>query len=111
MGFNTVAFILNDMMSSMERSPKTALWVLTHPPMSEHDAHHYHNLGNEIARENGEQILGQALEVLPTFHSSQHMFYIAGGNTIKNLEVLRFSKDRKTGKKVVTLVLPDWMQK
>ena len=110
MGFNTVAFLLNDMMSDLTRSPKTALWMLTHPPMGEHDRQHLHNLSNTIARENGEPILGQALEVLPTFHASGHMFYIAGGNTIKDLSVLRYSKDRKTGKKVVTLVLPDWMQ-
>ena len=33
MGFNTVAFLLNDFMGRIQESPKGVAFLLSHPPM------------------------------------------------------------------------------
>lgn len=110
MGFNTVVFLLNDMMLDLERSPKAAIWGLTHPPMSdtERELSLWRQQVNFIARENGEPGFShQALEVLPSFHASYVSYFRAGENCIAELKILRTGKT-KEGKKTITLELPDW---
>lgn len=118
MGFNTVAFLLNDFMDYLERSPKTVVWALTHPPYND-DPNTYVNWQNdlnEIAEHYEEPKLHlQALKVLGTFHADHTQYFRAGGNSIQKLKVLRHrtETDKKTGKKrnTITLELPDWWEK
>jgi hypothetical protein len=49
----------------------------------------------------------QALEVLPSFHASQYKFFMAGGNTITELEVAQFSTARAK-ERTIKLHLPSW---
>jgi len=101
MGYNTLAFILNDFTDDLKRAPLTVTWMLTNPT------------GLEtvdtvaMARHLGELPLNtQALRVLPPFHSSTMNFFVAGGNSIEQLKVARFGKS--DGRKTITLFLPDW---
>ena len=111
MGFNTVAFLLNDFMYTLEKSPHTVTDMLVHPPMSEGDRQWLAEMATETARTKGEPTVDpQALLVLPTFHADHTQYYMAGGNCINNLQVLRFGKT-KDGKKTVTLELPEWAQR
>jgi hypothetical protein len=112
MGYNTVAFLLNDFMHELSKSPKSATFLLTHPPMSEDDKRrmqqtYYHR----IPEENGEpSVHTQALEILPTFHADEQKFFLAGGNCIVDLkQPVKFGMT-KDGKKTVTLELPDWFE-
>lgn len=112
MGYNTVAFVLNDLMSDIERSPKTAAWLLSHPPMGSSDPEqrafkYYHS---QLPKDFGEPTLhSQALEVLPTFHADEQHFFVAGGNCIQQLQPVAYGVT-KEGKKTVTLELPDWFE-
>lgn len=109
MGCNTVVFLLNDLMGSLEKSPKTVLFALTHPPNG--DARGWREQVNLAADMAGEPRLHpQALEVLPTFHADYTQFLAAGGNCIVPLAPLRYGKTRD-GKRTVTLQLPDWWQR
>ena len=104
MGMNTLAFILNDHIREIERSPRTAAWMLVHPPLP----HHPPTLLQSVATQYGEPFLHtQALEVLPCFHSSQFKFFVAGGNCITELEVVQFSTARAK-EHTVKLHLPSW---
>jgi hypothetical protein len=106
-GFNTVAFLLNDYMHTLEKSPKTVTWLLSHPVMSKEDKAY---LGRHDLRIDDEPVVhGQALEVLPTFHADEQKFFVAGGNCISDLKCVRFGVS-KEGKKTVTLELPDWFE-
>lgn len=108
MGYNTVAFILNDMSNDITKSPRSAAWPLAHPPMSDSDEARFHNYRRSIAADFDEPVLpSQSLCVLPTFHASERRFFFAGGNCMEMLQVQKFGKT-KDGKKTVTLVLPDW---
>lgn len=111
MGYNTVAFVLNDFSSDIIRSPNTIAFKLANPPFSKDDETRRDliNTVKNIAQEFKEPVPhSQALCVMPTFHSSEKNFYVAGGNHIEHLEVKSFGKDQKTGRKTVTLLLPDW---
>lgn len=111
MGFNTVAFLLNDFMHSLEKSPHTVTNMLVHPPMGEHDRKYHEAMAAHTANTKGEPgVDPQALLVLPTFHADQTQYFMAGGNCINSLKFVRFSKT-KDGKKTVTLELPEWAQK
>lgn len=108
MGFNTVAFLLNDFMHCIEKSPLTVSWALSHPPYSKQSINSWRDQVDRYADECGEPSLhSQALEVLPTFHADGHKWLFAGGNTIAELKFVRFGKD-KDGGRTVTLKLPDW---
>jgi len=108
MGFNTVAFVLNDYMHYLEESPKTVAWLLAHPPMSEREGPHLHNLLRSLADEFNEPVLHfQALEILPTWHADGFKFLVAGHNTIAELKWIREGETRD-GKRTVTLELPEW---
>lgn len=110
MGFNTVAFLLNDFMHTLKDSPKSVLFKLAHPPMSEDDKGSLNKQVDSVARESGERPPhSQALEVLPTFHADEQRFFVAGGNCIKELKCVRLGTT-KDGKKTVTLELPDWFE-
>lgn len=109
MGFNTVAFLLNDLSSELERCPKQVIASLKNPPMGKDDKSRYRKWMRSIAKENNEPLLpDQALEVLPTFHADNIQYLLAGGNCIETLDVLRYGKDKKTGRKTVTLIVPEW---
>lgn len=118
MGFNTVAFLLNDMMYDLERSPKAVVWGLTHPPMSNNQREQdiWFQSVQQVALENGEPGFSrQALEVLGTFHADYTSFFRAGGNCIDELKLVRYGTitDKKTGQKKDTVVLemPEWWSK
>ena len=113
MGYNTVAFLLNDLMHETARSPKALTWALTHPPNgpSTLERNSWRQQVSLVADEAGEPRLHpQALEVLPTFHADWTQFFVAGGNLIEALETVRYGKT-KDGRPTVTLVLPKWWRK
>lgn len=114
MGYNTVAFLLNDLMHTLEKSPKTVAWAISHPPHSERELTegHWRKQVDSVSRDAGEPLLHhQALELLPTFHADWKKFLFAGRNCIHELKFIKFSKDRKTGKKTIVLEMPDWMDR
>lgn len=110
MGFNTAAFLLNDLMYDLEKSPHAVTYGLTHPPLSNDpvDQDLWWESVRITARNHNEPVPPrQALEVQGTFHADFTQFYRAGQNCMVNLKVLRYGKN-KQGKKTVTLELPDW---
>jgi len=110
-GFNTVAFLLNDYSHELEKSPKSVIWALGHPPLSgvEDDLNMKRREVATFAWAINEPIPHpQMIEVLPTFHADFTQYYKAGGNCIDKLEVVKFHKIK--GKKCVVLQLPDYMQ-
>ena len=107
MGYNTVAFLLNDFMHHLAKSPHTLAFALTHPP-HDNDLESWRRQLMYVARDHNEPMLDrQALEVLPTFHADEKRWLLAGGNLLTQLKFLRFSRT-KYGKKTVTLELPYW---
>ncbi len=109
MGYNTVAFLLNDLMGSLEHSPKAVLFALTHPPMGSDklSAESWRKQVDAVAVEAGEPRLhSQALEVLPTFHADWTQYLKVGGNCVQPMtEIVRYGKT-KDGRRTITLVLP-----
>lgn len=111
MGFNTVAFILNDFSHELPESPEYVAFKLAHPPMCKEDAVHVEHQAMSVAREAGEKIPHhQALDVLPTFHADMRKFFTAGGNCISELKFVKTTVNRKTGKRCVVLELPEYLQ-
>lgn len=106
MGFNTVAFLLNDMMSDIERAPRTLAHALSHPSMHSGDADLVRNTLYNVARANGEHWNHQALTVLPTWHADGFKFFVAGRNTIAELKWLRGGRTK--GSTTATVELPSW---
>lgn len=103
--------MLNDLSHELEKSPKAATFMLTHPPMSEDDKKHIRPQVDHVADKNGEpRIHSQALEIVPTFHADFGKFLYAGGNCIAELKFMRFGKT-KDGTKTVTLELPSWWRR
>jgi hypothetical protein len=110
MGFNTVAFILNDFAHELADNPHATAFMVGHPYLGSREEHVRKQV-ESVAAEHGEKVPhSQALEMLPSFHASYRKFFTAGGNCITELKVLRTQKDRKTGKRVVVLELPDYLQ-
>ncbi len=111
MGYNTVAFLLNDNMHRLQDSPRTVTWALTHPPLSnqEFDQKRWREQVSAVADDYKEPRLHtQALEVLGTFHADFHQWIFAGGNYITTLRFVGYGKT-KDGKLTVTLEVPaDW---
>lgn len=110
MGYNTVAFLLNDFMHETIKSPHAVADGVCYPPHSlrEDEQRAWRRHVDLTADEYKEPRLHlQALEVLPTFHADLHQWLVAGGNSITTLKLLKFGKT-KEGKKTVTLELPDW---
>jgi len=106
MGFNKVAFLLNDFSHEIIEKPNQVIGKLTE---------HYSTLTPKQemavnlhrAVEAGEELLhSQALQVFPSFHANNTKFYMAGGNCCNELEIKNYSKSK--GRKTVTLILPDW---
>jgi hypothetical protein len=111
MGFNTIAFLLNDHMHQLARSPNTVTWALTHPPHSKDELEQksWRAQVQSVAREHNEPMLDRrALELLPTFHADCHKFFFAGGNNIVELETMKFGWADGQTRKTVTLELPEW---
>lgn len=107
MGWNTVAFLLNDHSHELEESPKTVAWALAHPPVMCDPEYITHQV-RLVAQTNKERMISQqTIHILPSFHADNRIFFMAGGNTIVDCEVLKYGKT-KEGKKTVTLVLPEW---
>lgn len=110
MGFNTVAFLLNDFMHYIKDSPKTVAWMLAHPPTSKRDTAdgYWWQQVRSVAEDSGEPVPHeQMLEIMPTFHADHTAFIRAGGNCITELQIVRYGKT-KEGKRTVTLELPAW---
>jgi hypothetical protein len=103
MGYNTVAFLLNDFMGTLKDSPNTIVKILSHPRMSKQDRI------VDWTVEGERPVHSQALEVLPTFHADEQKFFVAGGNCITELTAIKLGVS-KEGKKTVTLELPDWFE-
>ena len=113
MGFNTVAFLLNDFMHELQKSPKTIAWMLSHPPHgeSERDRNSVLTQMRSVAEEYGEPMPHfQALEIWPTWHADGFKFFVAGHNSLAELKWVRRGKT-KDGRKTVTLEMPDWWEK
>ena len=111
MGLNSVAFLLNDFFSDIERSPKTVAYLLTHPPQTESEKERL-KWGEEIdgyADSIGEKRLHpQAVEMLCTFHADGTKFYMAGGNCIHEFGSEDVKYYRHKGENFVKLKLPEW---
>lgn len=113
MGMNTVVLLLNDMMDSLGKSPKTVVFHLTNPPMdgrrilaSDYDP--------DFARTpmfNEPCLHTQALQILPTYHASDNHFLRAGGNQLARVDVAEYGVDPKTGRKYAKVWLEDWMSR
>lgn len=113
MGYNSVFFVLNDQMDQIRKCPNQAIAILTNPKMGNSDSENNYRrwMIREVAAENNEPIISeQALEALPTFHASGTQYIRAGGNCIYIMEVLKYGTDKKSGKKTITLILPDWAE-
>lgn len=83
MGFNSVAFLLNDMMNEIQRSPKAITYGLAHPPMSDRKEHidRWHDMVRSVAREEGEPVPNrQCIEMLGTWHADGTKVVAFGGN-------------------------------
>lgn len=101
-GFNTVVFMLNDFTSDLTQNPRTTVRLLT-AQRTEQPQHL-----SVFSQMHNERVPNQqALQVVSCFHSSTMEFFVAGGNQMSRLEVVRFGKN-KDGRKTVTLVLPEW---
>ena len=113
MGYNTIAFLLNDCMHEIRNSPHAVTHILTHPP------HHVEGNGddkereillrhaNEIAAEHGEPPLTRGgLHMLRTFHADEWQWLVAGWNSVENMKFMRFGTT-KDGRLTVTLELPE----
>ena len=106
MGFNTVAFILNDFVHELADNPHTTAYMVGNPYNGSEEPYMQKQAAS-VAVANGERVPhSQALRVLPSFHASGRKFFMAGGNCIVECEVIRYRK--RNGKKTVTLELPDW---
>ncbi len=108
MGFNTIAFLLNDMMGQVERSPHAAIYAITHPMMDRGDDGGWwrHAVSLEADR-HGERMFGsQALQVLPTWHANEFKIFLAGGNQIAELEWVQGG--RSPGSNMAKVRLPEW---
>lgn len=109
MGYNTVVFLLNDMMHTIKDSPHIAAFMIAHPPMGESDRKHLLPQYASVAKDHNELGLSsQAIHVLPTFHADDMKFLAAGQNDIKELTFRKFAKT-KDGKYTVTLEVPEYM--
>lgn len=108
MGFNTVAFLLNDMMDSLEKNPKTTVYALTHPKWgNDEEKQDWRRAVDRYADSVGEPGLHtQALELMPTWHADGHKWFFAGGNMIREMKFLKYGST-KEGKLTVTLELPE----
>lgn len=107
MGFNTVAMLLNDHMDSLEKSPKSLTYALTHPPLSNDikALNWFNNTVAAVAHENNEpNPLHNGLSVLPTFHADNMQILHAGHNSIYKFEVVKTDRKNNT----ITLKVPDW---
>jgi len=110
MGYQTVIMILNDFAHEIIKSPKTFTYMCCNAPLSYREADRNQSLYWEAAKNNNESFSGlHQVEVLPTFHADDRKFLMAVGNSISELNVVKYSKS-KEGKKLVTLELPDYMQ-
>ncbi len=109
MGFNTVVFLLNDMMHEVERSPRSTTFLITHPDFSNN--YPGRDRRRDVASGFGEpRVTEQALNVLPTFHADCMKVFLAGGNNIQELQVLRTGRT-KEGKPTITVEAPEWFNK
>lgn len=102
MGYNTVAFILNDYVDDLQKAPKTTADLLAHAVVyREGDVARY-------AQQNDEPIPhSQAIEV-ESFHADETRYYRAGQNSLLTLKYVTTKK--VDGKKCVVLELPEFMQ-
>lgn len=118
MGWNTVAFVLNDQCHLLEKSPKTVAWMLAHPPSTsdvEPDGDPrkdgkgiWWKQVDSVADHAGEpRVNPQTFRLLPTFHADFYQWLAAGWNGIAPLKFVRFGST-KDGKITVTLELPEW---
>lgn len=113
MGYNTIVFLLNDLLHDAAKSPKTLLYGLLHPPTT-HDQKYVNEWQDELdcyATSVGEPRLDfQAMKAF-TFHADKTQYVRAGQNGLDYMKVLEYGKDRKTGKHTVTLEMPEWYQR
>lgn len=113
MGYNTVAFLLNDLMDTLRKSPNAVVYGLSCPPHTnrEEDRARWQAMINRVADEHGEpHIHGQALEVLGTFHADETKFFMAGGNCIHEFDYKDVTIKKIKGEKYALLKLPQWKQ-
>lgn len=111
MGMNTIVLLLNDMMDSLEKSPKTAAYHLYNPPMDGRRmvASNYNPRFALTPMFNEPVLHRQALQVMPTYHADDTHFLRAGGNELARVELAEYGFDRKTGRKFAKVWLEEWM--
>lgn len=105
MGFNRVAFILNDFSQSIKDSPNTVVDALTFPYDS--DSREGRECLWDSRSEHGERLHSQAIRVFPAFHADQTKFYMAGGNQCKELKYIIVEEN---GEKFAKIKLPEWVK-
>jgi hypothetical protein len=106
MGYNTVAFLLNDMMGDIAAAPKTLAYALSHPHLFSDQPDYASRALQRVAEGAGERWNPQALTVMPTWHADAFKFFVAGRNTIAELKWLRGGRSEFS--RQVTLELPEW---
>lgn len=110
MGYNTVAFVLNDFLDELKRAPHATVAALLYPPYgveNERERQRWRELVRAVAEEHGEPVPHfQAIHTFPTFHADNQRWFHAGGNWMEELKFLRYGKT-KDGKLTVTLELPE----
>ena len=119
MGYNTVAFVLNDASHELKKSPNTVAWMLAHPP-SRSDVEpdgdppkdgkdFWWRQVNSVADQHGEpRVNPQTFRILPTFHADHYQWLAAGWNGIAPLTFIKFGTADSGKKLTVTLELPEW---
>ena len=109
MGFNTVAFLLNDFGHQLIKSPHAVAHGLVYAPNfnDEKARQLWRRSIDSVARQHNEpELPHQGHEVLPTWHADGHKWFFAGGNMIQEMKWMRYGKT-KEGKLTVTLELPE----
>ncbi len=118
MGWNTVAFISNDMCHELEKSPKTVAWMLAHPPQfgdvdpdgdrPRDGKDFWWRQVDSVAVSNDEpRVSSQTLRLLPTFHADHFQWLATGWNGITPLKFMRFGTSDGGKRLTVTLELPE----
>jgi hypothetical protein len=108
MGYNTVAFALNDMMDTLLKAPKTTAHILCYGGQYEGRAIDQ-DWRRGVAKSNNEEpLMSQALRV-ESFHADETRYYRAGQNSMRRMEIVGYRTVK--GKRVVMLALPDWAER
>jgi hypothetical protein len=105
MGFNTVAFVLNDFSSDLLAAPKTTAELLVYGGVGGFKLDEQRQRFARLNKEPAPHF--QAMSDVVSFHADDTHWFRAGGNSLDTLKFVRFGKAKD--KRVVILEVPDWL--